>query len=252
MSLKGKVSIITGAGSGVGEAAAELFAKNGSSVVLMDYNRERVESVTSRLKAQSFSVEGFVADLKNEDDLRRLVKFTTDTFGTVDILMNNAAVMDAHTSLGNVTNELWDRVIATNLTGAFKLTREVLQIFLARGSGVVVNVSSIAGIRGGRGGAAYTAAKHGIIGLTRNMADHYGHRGIRVNAIAPGGIKSNLRDSYGERDPEGFARNSRCSGMGPGEGEPSEIAQIALFLASPASSIVNGAVIVGDRGWTIF
>ncbi|MDR3280447.1 MAG: SDR family oxidoreductase [Synergistaceae bacterium] len=252
MFLESKVSIVTGAGSGVGEATAELFAKNGSTVVLMDYNRERVERVTARLKAQNLSTESFVANLKNEDDLRELVKFTTDTFGTVDILVNNAAVMDAHTSLGNVTNELWDHVIATNLTGAFKLTREVLRIFLAKGGGVVVNVSSTAGIRGGRGGAAYTAAKHGIIGLTRNMADHYGHRGIRVNAIAPGGIKSNLRDSYGERDPEGFARNSRCSAMGPGEGEPSEIAQIALFLASPASSIVNGAVIVGDRGWTIF
>ncbi|MDR1315578.1 MAG: SDR family oxidoreductase [Spirochaetales bacterium] len=147
---------------------------------------------------------------------------------------------------------LWERVMGINVTGVFKMTRAALPVFIQNGTGIIVNIASAAGLSGGQGGAAYTASKHAVIGLTKSITDHYGHRGIRCNAIAPGGIKTNLRDSYGERDPEGFGRVSRFSAFKFEEGEPGEVAEIALFLASPESRLINGAVILADRGWNAY
>jgi NAD(P)-dependent dehydrogenase (short-subunit alcohol dehydrogenase family) len=252
MKLKDKTAIVTGGGSGIGEAIAGIFARNGARVVIADYHEVEGQKAAAMLTAEGLVVHSVTTDVRNDGDIERLFAFTLDTYGTLDILVNNAGVMDAHTALANISNELWERVIGINVTGVFKMTRTALPVFIRNGAGIIVNIASAAGLSGGQGGAAYTASKHAVIGLTKSVTDHYGHRGVRCNAIAPGGIKSNLRDSYGERDPEGFGRVSRFSAFKFEEGEPGEVAEIALFLASPESRLINGAVILADRGWNAY
>ncbi|AYM01932.1 glucose 1-dehydrogenase [Levilactobacillus yiduensis] len=250
--LAGKVAIITGAGSGMGKSMAELFAKEGAKVVAADINEARLNEVVKAITDAGNTAVAAVTNVTKEADVVAMVQAAVDNFGQLDILVNNAGIMDNMAPVGTLTNELWDRVMTVNTTSVMLATREALKLFTKQKSGVILNIASVGGIGGGRAGAAYTASKHAVVGLTKNTAYMYENVGIRTNAIAPGGIKTNIVDTMKGIDKEGMERQSVGMPLSPEPGTGDEIAQTALFLCSDASSYVNGTVVPVDGGWTSY
>ncbi|WP_214740643.1 glucose 1-dehydrogenase [Exiguobacterium sp. s48] len=250
MKLAGKTVIVTGAGSGMGRAIAKLFAKEGAQVVAFDLNDETIQAVVEEIKTGGGHVVGVTGNVTNQTDIDKLVDAANDTFGSVDILVNNAGIMDNFLTVGEVTDEVWERVLAVNLTGPMKLARAAIQVMEKQDQGgVIINNASVGGLFGTRGGAAYVASKHGLIGLTKNIAATYGTLGkIRANAIAPGGVNTNIGATITAPSELGM-RAIQGAGEAP-MGEPEQIANVALFLASDDSSFVNGDVLKADGGWT--
>jgi len=247
--LDGKVAVITGANSGIGEVTAELFSREGASVVLVARRKEKLVEVEARIKAaggQALSVPG---DVTSVEDCRNVFKQTMDTFGKVDILVNNAGIVDNHTQTLKCTDELWDRVIAINLTGTFLFCREALKYMTEAGEGAIVNVSSIAGVYG-NGGAAYTASKYGVIGLTKNIALQYAGTGIRCNATCPGPTPTplNTPEKFKHFDHEFTEICARHTDMSVGVSQSIDQANAILFLCTDESKFMTGQALVVDRG----
>jgi NAD(P)-dependent dehydrogenase (short-subunit alcohol dehydrogenase family) len=252
MKLSGKVAIVTGAASGMGKAIAELFAFEGAKVVLSDIHLENAKKAVQVIEAKGGNAIAVAANVAVEEDVQRLIDSAVDAYGTVDILVNNAGIMDNFVPAGDLTDELWDKVFAVNTTGPMRTTRKVLPIFMEKQSGVIVNIASVGGIFGSIAGAAYTASKHAVVGLTRNVGFQYAKQGIRCNAIAPGGVNTNISATMTAPNPFGAERVSGGMANIPRIGEPEEIAKVALFLASDEASFVNGTVITADAGWTAY
>jgi NAD(P)-dependent dehydrogenase (short-subunit alcohol dehydrogenase family) len=242
MQLKDRVAIVTGAGSGIGFAITERFVLEGARVIGADLKGDHL----TKLEALT-GVTGVQADVTSPTDVDRLVELATGQ-GRLSIVVNNAGIMDAFCPVGEVTDELWDRVIAVNLTGPMMLIRAALPSMLAAGRGVIVNISSVGGLVGGRAGAAYTASKHGLVGLTKNVAATYGSDGIRCVAVAPGGVNTGI-PLGGEPSERGFATLNKTLPANPRMAEPEELANLVAFLASDQASFVNGSVVVADGGW---
>ena len=264
--LANKVALITGAGSGMGREIALLFAKEGAAVVVADIDGISAGKTAETIRNARRQALAVTADVAREQDVSRMVDTTVSTYGRLDILVNNAGIFDMLVPAGEVTDELWDRVIATNLTGPMRVIRKTLPVFEKQNGGVIVNTASIAGYTGARGGgAAYIASKHGVIGLTKNVAFNYKDKNIRCNAVAPGrvetGIRANseklagaqtLHDATVSRwkDIEnavtaGYVTNRR-------KASPDEIAKAVLFLASDDASFVNGSILTVDGAWTAY
>lgn len=264
--LSNKTALVTGAASGNGKAIATLFAREKAKVVLVDINKSELEKVVASLSEQGFDVTGIEADVTKEADIQKMVDQTLAKYGRLDILVNNAGIFDELMPVGEVSDDLWYKIMETNLNAPMRAIRKVIPIFEKQGGGVIVNTASIAGLTGARGGgAAYVASKHGLIGLTKNVAFNYKEKNIRCNAVAPGRVETNLRanserlaGSKSARDrsienwkdienkvTEGYITNMRkCT--------PDEIARVVLFLASDEASFVNGSVFVADGGWTSY
>ncbi len=183
---------------------------------------------------------------------KHMIDTAVATFGTVDILVNNAGIMDNFVPAGELTDDLWERVFAVNTTGPMRTIRKVLPLYTEKKSGVIVNIASAGGLMGSRAGAAYTASKHAVIGLTKNVGYQYATLGIRCNAIAPGGVNTNIGASMTAPNPFGMERAMAGIGTNPRVGEPEEIARVALFLASDDASFVNGTVVAADAGWMAY
>jgi NAD(P)-dependent dehydrogenase (short-subunit alcohol dehydrogenase family) len=192
------------------------------------------------------------ANVAKEEDVQNLVDSTVAEYGTLDILVNNAGIMDNFVPAGDLTDELWDRVFAVNTTGPMRTIRKSLPIFLEKEGGVIVNIASAGGLNGSRAGAAYTAAKHAVVGLTKNVGFQYAVKNIRCNAIAPGAVATNIATSINAPNEFGMGRAMVGMGINPRTGTPEEIAKVALFLASDDSSFVNGTVVTADAGWTAY
>jgi NAD(P)-dependent dehydrogenase (short-subunit alcohol dehydrogenase family) len=252
MKLSNKVAIVTGAASGMGKAIAELFAAEGAKVVASDLNLDGVAEVVRGIEAEGGTALAVKTNVASEEDVERLFDETLKAYGTLDILINNAGIMDNFVPAADVTDELWEKVFAVNMTGPMRTTRRALKIFTEKQSGVIVNVASVGGLNGSRAGAAYTASKHALIGFTKNVGFQYAKLGIRCNAIAPGGVNTNIAASMTQPNPFGSERAMAGISINPRAGEPEEIAKVALFLASDDSSFVNGAVVVADAGWTAY
>jgi NAD(P)-dependent dehydrogenase (short-subunit alcohol dehydrogenase family) len=253
MKLEGKVALVTGASSGIGRAIALLFAKEGAKVVALARRLERLEELAKEAEGASGELKPFVADLSKEADIQAACKFTTDSFGKVDILVNNAGIMDEMTPLAEVTDELWDSIINVNLTAPMKLTRAVIGGMLERGSGSIVNVASVGGLHGCRGGTSYVTSKHGFVGMTKSVAFMYAMKGIRCNVICPGGVETEIMGAgMSKASPFGLERSMSGIMNNPRMGTSEEIANVAIFLASDDSSFINGAAIVADAGWTAY
>ncbi|MDO3643645.1 SDR family oxidoreductase [Mucilaginibacter sp. L3T2-6] len=249
--LSQKVALVTGAGSGIGKAIAELFAVQGATVVLTDIHQSNIEAVAAEITAKGNTAVCVAADVTVKADVQLVVKYVKETYKALDILVNNAGVMDNFAPVADVTDELWDKVIGTNLYGPFLTCREAIPVFLEQGSGVIINIASIGGLFGGRAGAPYTASKHGLIGLTKNIGYQYAEKNIRCNAIAPGGVNTNI--TFGmEPQPFGFERMNAGAGNAPAPANPEAIAEAALFLASEKAGFINGAVLTADGGWTAY
>ncbi len=248
MKLYGKVALVTGAGAGIGRAIAERFIAEGANVVATDINAERLAALSQAVEQAGHDVKTIVGDVSDCDNAEAMVDQAISLFGHLDIVVNNAGIMDAFTPVGDVDNALWRRVLGVNLDGPMYLTRRALPGMLAQGHGVFVNVGSVAGVGGGKAGAAYTASKHALIGLTRNVAFQYAHKHIRANIICAGGVETSIE--LGNPNPLGFERMQLAAASSVRVAKAEEIANIALFLASDESSLVNGDVIMADGGWT--
>lgn len=250
--LDHKVALITGAGSGVGEEMARLFSSEGASVVVVDIVQERVDKAVSSIRSKNGTVYGLTLDLTKKEDIEKMINDTVKIFGHVDILCNNAGIMDGFYSLEETDEDWWDKVLGINLKAPFLTTKQVLPHMMNNGGGVILNTASIAGFRGGRAGLAYTVSKHGLIGFTKHVAAFYGDRGIRCNAMSLGAVETNI--GVGAKVPSELGMKvfeKTSAGMGK-PANPSEIAKIALFLVSKESSYINGSVLVADNGWTVY
>ncbi|MDD5039271.1 MAG: SDR family oxidoreductase [Dehalococcoidales bacterium] len=250
MKLKGKVAVVTGSASGMGKAIAILYAKEGARVVVSDLNMKGAEETVAAIKANGGTAIAILTNVAKEDDIQKMIDTAVKTYGTVDILVNNAGIMDNFEPAADVTDAQWDRILAINTTSVMRATRKVLPIFLAKGAGVIINIASIGGLHGNVAGVAYTASKHAVIGITRNVGFQYATKGIRCNAIAPGAVATNIGTTITAPNPFGAERCSIAMCLNPRIGKPEEIAGAALFLASDDSSFVNGQVLVVDGGWT--
>jgi len=248
--LDGKVSIITGAGSGIGKAIAILYASHGSKVVVSDVDEQRIKETVEEIKELGGSTIGVKCDICKQSDIDQLFEETETSFGSVDILVNNAGIMDNFVPCEDILDEVWEKVFAVNTTAPMRTMRKAIPIFLEKKKGVIVNLASIGGLHGSRAGTAYTASKHAVVGLTKNVGFQYGKQGIRCNAIAPGAVKTNIEI----KTPHPLGLEKAHSGMVllPRAAEALEIANVALFLASDDASYINGSVISVDGGWTAY
>lgn len=252
--LAGKTAIVTGAGSGMGKAIAQLFAAEGCNVVAADINQQRLEALQTDIKTSGGEVTTIYADMGEEKDIERMFTAAVSAYGTLDILINNAGIMDHFAPVGDLDNSMWEKVMNINVTGPMKAMRAALNIFLTKGSGSIVNIASIGGLYGARAGAAYTTSKHALIGLTKNTGFIYAKTGIRCNAIAPGAVATNISDTIDMSKITPLINDRIMAGMvlNAKTGEPTDIAKAALFLASDDAAFVNGAVFTVDGGWTAY
>ena len=247
--LEGKIAIVTGANAGIGEATAELFAREGATVALVARRAEKLAEVAARIEEAGGTALVVPADVTRVEDCRRVFDETVARFGRVDVLINNAGIVDQHTPTTRVTDELWDTVLAVNLSGTFYFCREFL-LRLGEGQAAsIVNVSSIAGVYG-NGGAAYSASKYAVIGLTKNIAIQYAGTGVRCNAVCPGPTPTELNtpDKLAQFDTEFTEICARHTDMSVGESDVTDQAEAILFLAGDAARHVTGQVLVVDRG----
>ncbi len=253
MRLKDKVCIVTGASSGMGRSIALLFAQEGAKVIALARRKERLEEIAKEAEGMAGSILPYAGDLMKDEDIKGVVATALDTYGKVDVLVNNAGVMDNMIPAHEVTDEHWDWIIGMNLTSLMKLSRQVLEPMLEKESGVIINVASVGGLMGCRAGAAYAASKFGVIGYTKNVGFMYAQKGIRCNAICPGAVETEIGvDGMSKASEFGSSRAMLGMGANPRIGKPEEIATAALFLASDDSSFVNGTTLTADAGWTAY
>lgn len=250
MRLEGKAAIVTGAASGMGKAIAELYAKEGAKVVVSDVNAEGAEAVAAGIRGNGGTAVAIRTNVADPNDIDAMIDKAVSEYGTLDVLVNNAGIMDNMAGVGDVEDERWDRIFDINTKGVMRAIRKALPIFLEKGKGVIVNTASTGGFSGAHAGVAYTASKHAVIGITKNTGFMYAQKGIRCNAIAPGATITNIASTMTGINEFGASRTQVTQGVIPRAGQPEEIAQVALFLASDESSFVNGAVITADAGWT--
>ena len=247
--LSGKAAIVTGGGNGIGRAIAARYAAEGAAVTIVDID-DKAGEVSAAAIVDNGGRSVFVhCDLSLADDITRAVAQAVGEFGPVDVLCNNAGLMDGLRPPLQVTPDLWERIMAVNVTAPLRLCQAVLPSMIERGSGAIVNIVSVAGLTGGRAGTAYTVSKHALAGLTRNVAFTHLADGIRCNAICPGGISTDIGSRDVERDEFGAQRYRLAHATKPRHGHPDEIATVAAFLASDHSSYMSGTLIPVDGGW---
>jgi len=259
MQLENKVAIVTGAGSGLGEAIALELAARGARVAAVDLSAERAAATAARITAAGRSAKACAADVSDAAQLDAAVSAAVAELGPLDIMVNNAGVLDGYQNVDEMDESIWNRVIGIDLTGVFLGCKRALQEMLPRGSGRIINMASIAGLNGTGGGAAYIAAKHGVVGLTRQMAVVYSNKGITVNCVCPGIIPTNLRqhttsvlgDSLSNLAARGLALSDdevrRVVPAGV-KGTSQDIANAVCFLASDDARYVSGHSLVVDGG----
>jgi len=227
------------------------LASNNAKIVACDIDKDRLHKVVEEIRGQGGIIEPNFLDISDSACVQDMIDQADRQFGGVDVLCNNAGVLDRLTPLTEVSDDLWEKVMAVNLFGPFALCRAVLPGMVERGLGSIINTTSAAGLAGGRAGAAYTASKHGLVGLTRSIAWYYGDKGVRCNAVAPGAIQTKMHMREAPH-PDGFAKYQTYFGTMPPHGKAMDVAQVACFLASDAATYINGAVIPVDGGWMTF
>ena len=247
--LAGRTCVITGAASGIGAGTARLFAREGANVVVADLQEEAGRALVDELG----DVARFAScDVTSEDDVAAAVDLAVSEFGALDVMFNNAGIVGAVGRISEMSAEAWDRTISILLRGVFLGVKHAARVMLEQGSGAIVNTSSTAGVMGGLGPHAYTAAKHGVIGLTRSVANELAPSGIRVNAISPGNTVTTMTASVmgDAADEEAAGRKIASTSPLGYAGYPEDIANAALFLACDESRYVSGHTLVVDAGQT--
>ncbi len=246
--LEGKVSIVTGGGSGIGEATARLMAEEGASVVVADIDREAADRVATEIAG----AVAFEVDVSDESSVARMVEAAVEAFGGLDVLHNNAtdsSLNAVDTDIVTLDMAVFDRLVAVNLKGQFLGCKHAIPHMLARGGGSIVNTASIDGFVGRGVRAAYGASKAGVVLLTKSVASQYGTRGIRCNAVAPGltltpGAVSNASSEYVEASLQRYPMPRLC--------EPEDVAKAVVFLASDDAAYINATTLMVDGGATVY
>ena len=251
-SIAGKRAVVTGAASGMGRATAHLFADEGARVAVVDLGEDRVAEVVEEIRSVhgSDAAQGWVADVSDGERIHRLVAEVVGAFGGLDILVNNAGIsLPAGAASDDAEfDEIWAATLAVNLTAQARMVRAALPHLQAAGGGRVVNIASTEGLIATAGITAYTASKHGVIGLTKSLAVELGRTGVTVNCVCPGPITTAMTAAIPEEVKEVYARRRVPLRR---YGDPEEVAHMTLSLVLPAASFVNGAVVVVDGGMTI-
>ncbi|MFF9002920.1 SDR family NAD(P)-dependent oxidoreductase [Streptomyces achromogenes] len=245
----GQVAFVTGASSGMGLATARAFAEAGAAVGLADIDGKAVAAAAKELTDAGHQALALVCDVSDEDQVAAAVDRTADAFGRLDMAYNNAGIMPPPTDAADESAEQFDRVQAVNLRGIWASMKHELRHMRTQGSGAIVNCSSLGGLVGNPGRAAYHATKHGVIGLTRSAALEYGSRGVRVNAVCPGTIATPMVDAMitkRELDRTDAETGQAIERLGTAE----EIAQAVLWLCSPGAGYVTGIALPVDGGYT--
>ncbi|GAA2614357.1 SDR family NAD(P)-dependent oxidoreductase [Streptomyces axinellae] len=247
--LAGRVVVVTGGASGIGRAAALRFAAERAKVLVADLNREGAGEVVREIEAADGTAVAVAGDLSEQSVVDTVVERAVTDLGGLDVLVNNAGIMDRMSALGETDDAEWERVLRVNLTAPFLLTRAALPHMLDAGRGSIVFSASEASLRGGVAGAAYTASKHAVAGLVKSLAVTYREHGIRTNAIAPGPTATSIRVDASP-DARGPALIGRLIGATIGRmGSAEEQAAAIVFLASDDAAFINGAILPVDDAW---
>ncbi|MCB9249486.1 MAG: 3-oxoacyl-ACP reductase FabG [Ignavibacteriales bacterium] len=241
--LENKVAIITGGAQGIGKATTQKFVEEGASVAIWDIDQTKGNDFCNELKSAGFNVEFFKVNVADFEDVKINSEKVVSSFGTIDILINNAGITRDAT-LKKMTPELWQQVIDVNLTGVFNCTQIISSVMLEKGSGKIINASSVVGLYGNFGQTNYVATKAGVIGMTKVWARELGRKGINVNAIAPGFIATEMVKLMPENVIKMMEEKTPLGRLG----KPEDIANAYLFLASDEASFINGATLSVDGG----
>ena len=244
--LQDKVALITGAGSGIGRASAERFAAEGAQVVAVDL--KGAADTVAAIEAAGGEGLALITDVADEDAVAAMAEVALERFGEVDVLMNNAGILDDYLAAADTPTSVWDRVLGVNLFAQFFTARALLPQMVERGDGAIINVASTAGLNGGNGGATYTTSKHAVIGFTRQLCFDYARQGIRANVICPGAVETGMTKEIFASPDAAVMAAVESAPIGRWA-QPEELANAALFLASDEASFVNGAVYVVDGGF---
>ena len=249
--LEGKVAIVTGAAMGMGEATAKLFAEAKAKVVIADFNEEKGVKVTEEIKAAGGEAAFVKVDISKSEQVQAMVKFAVDTYGKLDVAVNNAALTPDDKPADAFDEDYWDRLMAVDLKGTALCQKYELQQMKKQGhGGSIINISSVSGFRPQPDNIAYVAAKHGVVGITKVAALENGRYNIRVNSVAPGAIDTPMLrgalEQFGLNEEDYAPQLSLLNRFG----QPGEIAQASLWLASDLSSYVTGTTIHADAGYT--
>lgn len=247
MRLKDKVAIVTGGGSGIGQAIAQLFAREGARLVIVDWVEERAQETARSIKNAGGEAWPVVADVSQKEMVEAMVARTMETYGRIDILVTSAVIARGEDIL-DIDQEIWDADLGVVLNGVFLSCKAVVPIMIEQQQGVIVNIASVNGLAA-FGHMPYSAAKAGVINLTKNMAVSYGQYHIRVNAICPGTVRTPVWKERFEKDPHIFERLAKWYPLGR-VGEPEDIANAALFLVSDEAAWITGQALIVDGGLT--
>lgn len=246
--MSGKVTLITGAGQGIGLATAEAFAEAGAIVILADIKEPKEQA--QKLISEGYKAASIHCDVADDQEVKKMIDWIVTTYGRLDAAHNNAGIQTPQTPMADISNEDFDRTVAVDLKGVWNCMKYEIPQMLKQGEGSIVNTSSQGGVTGFPGQAAYIACKHGVIGLTRTAALDYAQKGIRINAVCPGAIRTPMAEELIRRNPSIETELVKSIPIGR-LGKPEEIAQAVLWLCSPGASFVAGHALIVDGGFTV-
>ena len=246
----GKVAVVTGASSGMGRDIARALCAEGATVVVVARRQERLEELAEKCQDMPGKILPYVADLMHDEENHKMIDYVLAQAGRLDILINDAGMMDEMKPVGEVDDDLYQRVMTLNVKSPMLAMQKAVQIMEKQGGGNIINVASIGGTNGCKAGAVYTMSKHALIGLTQNTAFMYAGKNIRTNAICPGGVKTEVGINMKNPSPLGLERVMAGVDTSIRQAEVEEITGLVLFIASDAASFINGAVIAADGGVT--